>query len=162
MKYNSIREYFSSLYNILYGILLVPLLAFVYLYLEQQAGDLSPEITEGNMLVLGLGCVVVADWIVSFIMFSKGLQHVHQLKGFGERLEKYRTITIVRYAIISSSCLLLAIGFYFTTHQVLTALFVVGMIMQSSFWPTTYRVANHLKLKGEERDMIIHKKDFSK
>lgn len=161
MKYNSIREYFNSLYNILYGILLVPLLAFVYLYLEQQAGDLVPTITESNMLVAILAFVVIVDWAISFVLFNRGLRQVHQLPGLGERLEKYRTITIVRYAIISSSCLFLAVGFYLTTNQALTAFFVMGMILQSSFWPTTYRLANHLKLKGEEREMIIHKKDFS-
>jgi hypothetical protein len=86
---------------------------------------------------------------------------VIQVTGLGERLEKYRRITIVRYGIISSSCLILAVGFYLTQNQLLTALFVMAMILQSSFWPTTYRLANHLELKGEEREMIIRKKDFS-
>ncbi len=161
MKYSSIREYFNSFYNTLYGILLVPLLAFAYLYLEQQAGNLETKILENNVVIVVLAFFVLMEWVVSFILFNKGIKQACQLIALVERLEKYRTITIVRYVIISSSCLLLAIGFYLTTNQALTAMFVMGMILQSSFWPTTYRLANQLKLNGEEREMIIHKKDFS-
>ena len=114
------------------------------------------------MLIAVLAFIVIADWAVSFVLYNRGMKALFLLNGLGERLEKYKTITIVRYAMISSSCLLLAVGFYLTTNQALTALFVVGMILQSSFWPTTYRLANHLRLKGEEREMIIHKKDFMK
>lgn len=160
MKFNSIREFFNTLYNILYGILLVPLLVFVYLYLEQRSGNLMAEIVESSLLVWILSSVVIFEWAMSFVIFHKGMKAVEQRIGLGERLEKYRSITIVRYAMISSSCLILALGFYLTQHQVFTALFVMAMILQSSFWPTTYRLANHLKLKGEEREMIIRKKDF--
>lgn len=160
MKFNSIREFFNTLYNILYGILLVPLLIFMYLYLEQQSGSLMSQIVESSLLVWVLSLVVIFEWAMSFVIFHKGMKAVDQRIGFGERLEKYRAITIVRYAIISSSCFVLTVGFYLTQHQVFSALFVMGMILQSSFWPTTYRVAKHLKLKGEEREMIIRKKDF--
>lgn len=159
MQFNSIRDFFNALYNILYGILLVPLLAFVYLYLEQQAGRLEPILQQSGLIVTVLAVIVIVDWGVSFALFNNGLKRARQLTLLGERLQHLRYITIVRYVLISSSCLLLAVGFYFTSHQALTALFVVSMILQSSFWPTTYRVCDQLELKGEEREMVIRKQD---
>ncbi len=161
MQINSIRDYFTSLYNILYGILLLPLLAFVYLYLEQQAGRLEPKVVERDIIVGVLAIVVVVDWVVSYVLFKNEIKKARQIESLGMRLEKFKSITIVRYAIVSSSCLFLAVGFYFTTHQALTGLFVVGMILLSSIWPTTYRVCDQLQLQGEEREMIIKKKDLS-
>ena len=50
MNFNSLREYFYKLHNLLYGILLIPLLAFVVLYWQMQIGNIHGVLQQNEYI----------------------------------------------------------------------------------------------------------------
>lgn len=160
MKFTSIREYFYKLHNILYAVILVPLVPFGYLYLEIQANKLVPVYTnEPTMIVAFLAFLVVLEWIVSGFLFSSRLKQHKLLTSLGERMEKYADLTIVRFSIVSFSGLFLGAGLYLTHHPVFIAMFVFNIILMSLVWPLPGKLCRDLALKGDEKDMVLHRRD---
>jgi len=163
MKYNSLREYFYKLHNLLYGVILAPLLAFVVLYWQMQAGNVDGLLKQdeylNQLLLVVLSFIVLFDWIISLLLFNRGLKETRTLDSLGKKLDRYYSFTLLRFALVVSGSLGLAIGFYLTENQLFTILFVSGFAILLLFWPTPSKVCNDLQLKGDERTLVLHKKD---
>ena len=106
MKYNSIREYFYKLHNLLYAFILLPLLVFVVLYWQIQGGNLSGPFYLDTMvtqiLIALMGAVIFTDWVISLLLFNRGLKSIRKIQSLGERLDRYFSLTVLRFAIILS------------------------------------------------------------
>lgn len=163
MKYNSIREYFYKLHNLLYAIMLVPLLAFVTLYGLMEAGHIEGQLKQDkmlNQLLLGVfSFVVITDWGLSFILFQRGIKAARTLGSLGEKLDRYFSFTMFRFVLVMSGSLGLAVGFFLTENQLFTVMVVASFSVLLLFWPTPSRVCNDLHLKGDEQTLVLYKKD---
>jgi hypothetical protein len=162
MKYNSVPEYFYKFHNRLYALVLIPLLTFVVLYWKMKTGDIeggSQNIDFNRLLLLVFIILVLTEWLVSFFLFRRSLKPILTLDSLGERLDKYYRLTIVRFTLVVSGLLLLATGFYLTHDQYFTILFVTSILGLAFFWPTSAKVCDDLRLKGDERKLILYKLD---
>ena len=163
MKYNSIREYFYKLFNILFALLLLPLLVFVVLYWQIQEGNLvGPFYLDEKInqtLIILIGAVVFTDWLISFSLFSKRLKSMKRIQSLGTRLDRYASLTILRFVLILSGSLVLAVGFCLTENQIFSIIVVVNMLLLLPLWPFPSKVCRDLQLKGDERTLVFHKKD---
>ncbi|MBL7842357.1 MAG: hypothetical protein KF846_14670 [Cyclobacteriaceae bacterium] len=161
MNFHSIGQYFYKLYSILFVLLLVPLVAFIFLYQALRTElvlvvDLSKYQQQITYVV---GGVVISVWLVAYFIFVTRLQPMQKIFSLGERLSKYATLTIVRSVLFSIGLLLLAIGYFFSENQWLTIGFITSLLLPVLFWPIPSRVCRHLKLKGDERMMVLYKMD---
>lgn len=163
MKYNSIKEYFYKMYNLLYLMMLVPLLTFVVVYWQMLEGNLyGPFYGEKDfslILLIAMGVIVFSDWMVSFFFFSKRLGSIRKIQSLGIRLDQYYSLTIVRFGIILSGSLVLAVGFCLTENQFFTMVAISNLVLVLLVWPRTAKVCNDLQLKGDERMLVLYKKD---
>jgi hypothetical protein len=163
MKYNSIREYFYKMYSLLYAIILTPLLVFVVLYWliieEELRGAFYMDDATTQILLMLLGGVVVMDWIGSLIVFNRGVSSIISVPSLGDRLDKYYRYTLVRFSIVATGTLCLAVGFYLTEDQMFTVISGGSMLLLLAFWPFPSKVCRDLKLKGDERTLVLYKKD---
>jgi hypothetical protein len=163
MKYNSIREYFYKLHSVLYAFVLLPLLCFAALYWWMSEGELEgPFHRDENMnqiLLAALGGLVLMEWIISTFLFVRGLRMARKLTSLGDRLDRYYAFTLVRFAVIMTSSLALAVGFYLTENQWFTMIAGGSLLMLLAFWPGPAKVCRDLKLKGDERTLVLYKKD---
>ena len=80
-------------------------------------------------------------------------------QGLGAKLDKYFEITIVRYSFLASAGLVLAAGFYLTGNDLFSAFYILNLVMCATSWPGAGKVCKELMLKGDEREMVYHKKD---
>jgi hypothetical protein len=55
--------------------------------------------------------------------------------------------------------LLLAVGLFLTRSDIFTAFYIAGLIFSAVFWPTSRKVSDDLRLRGDERQMVYYKKD---
>lgn len=157
MDFLTIGQYFNKLFSALLVILLAPIVAFIVIYLGPGPAD--PDGTSLTLSGFLMLAIVVIDWLIIFISFDKKIKSIRNGQGLRIKLEKYYRLTIVRYMLAAGGCLVLASGFYFTGDDVFTGIFVASLVATAALWPTSPKVCNDLKLKGDEREMVYYKKD---
>jgi cytochrome c oxidase subunit IV len=163
MKYSSIREYFYKMHSLLYAIILLPLLMFVMLYWLMNEGKLEGQFYANDemkqWLLLVFSGVVFLDWIAAVIVFNRGINATRKIVSLGERLDKYYRYTLIRFLVVMMGALLLAAGFYLTEDQRFTLVGGVSIVLVLVFWPFPAKVCKDLQLKGDERTLVLYKKD---
>ncbi len=162
MKYNSVPEYFYKLYGRLYALILLPLICFGLLYWEMKTGNIEPisqDIQLNQLLLLVVILALLAEWIISFFLFRTKVKSILTLGSLGERLDHYYRFTLIRFALMVSGLVMLAVGLFVTRDQYFTILFVASMVGLGFLWPTSAKVCDDLQLKGDERKLILYKLD---
>jgi uncharacterized membrane protein YwzB len=163
INFSSLREYFYKLHNRLYVIVLIPLIAFVILYWQMQSGNIQGVLRDDEYLnqvaLVALSSLVLVDWVISFFMFKRGMKATRTLDSLGKKLDRYYAFTLLRFSLVVSGSLGLAIGFYLTENQIFTILFISSLALLLLFWPTPVKVCNDLHLKGDERTLVQYKMD---
>jgi hypothetical protein len=155
MNFLTIGQYFNKLQSALLFILIVPLLIFTTLYLFAH-GMAEDQLSEYYIVI---SAAVVLDWFMAVVIFNKKIKSARNQQGLGAKLDKYFKLTIVRYSVLSSASLLLAVGLYLSGSDVFMAMYMVGLLIAGILWPTSRRVSDDLKLRGDEREMVYYKKD---
>lgn len=155
MTFITIGQYFNKLHSGLFTLLIIPVMVFSALYFFVGGKEPDPRM-EYYLIV---GTAVLLDWAMAMVIFNKKIKSARNEQGLGAKLDKYFKITIVRYGILSSASLMLALGLYLTRSDFFTAMYVAGLIFSGTLWPTGRKVSEDLRLRGDERQMVYFKKD---
>jgi hypothetical protein len=156
MEFITISQYFYKLYNALLLVLLIPIFAFIFIYVWTPIDFYSSPVWPFR---IALTSIVAVDWLAMLFFHFKKIKSIRNDQGLRIKLEKYFQLTIVRYTVIGMGCILLAVGFYLTHDNFITGLFTLNLILLGIFWPSASRVCKELKLRGDEREMVYYKKD---
>ena len=112
-----------------------------------------------QILIVLMGSVLFTDWFISLFLFNRGLKSIRKIQSLGERLDRYFSLTVLRFTIILSGSLLLAIGFFLTESQEFTIVAISNLLLVLLVWPRPAKVCGDLQLKGDERTLVLYKKD---
>jgi hypothetical protein len=156
MEYFTIGQYFNKLNIRLLLIILLLLLGFIIAYLQSA----TPSEPVTWLSFPQTATIVGADWFIMFVYYLKKIKSIANDQGLGLKLTKFFYLTIVRFIMIALACVFLLYGFYLTKDDKLTGLFVINLALMGVLWPTSKKVTNDLRLKGDEREMVYYKKDF--
>jgi hypothetical protein len=161
MKFYSLRQYFYTLYTWLFALILVPLFAFVICYRVFRFDSFQTiEFgLSGLSSASGFVLIAFAAWVVSYWIFWRNIEAFRKLQSLGERLSRYARLTIVRYLWIVTGMMTLVVGYYITFNGWLTVVFLLSMGMPLLIWPLPSRVCRDLKLKGDERMVVLYRMD---
>jgi hypothetical protein len=155
MNFITITQYFNKLQIVLFALLIAPLLVFITLYFF--AGAVTADHRREYFIIIP--AVAALDWLMAMIIFNKKIKSLRKAQGLGPKLDKYFGLTIVRFSLISSASLILALGFYLSRSDVFSILYAAGLVFAGILWPTSGKVTDDLQLKGDEREMVYFKKD---
>ncbi|HRG78753.1 MAG TPA: hypothetical protein PL167_04045 [Cyclobacteriaceae bacterium] len=159
MKFNSVKEYFLKLNNTGYQLMMVPLILFIYFYTQSYFLDSQPLIEPpmGDYLLLILIGLSVAVLTIVQIKSAKKANRIATEVGLGIKLEKLGTVLIARMVWKAAITLLMPIGLVVTGNQLFSVLFGITLAWFFLQWPTPGRVSELLKLRGDEREMVLSK-----
>jgi len=159
MKFNSVKEYFLKLNNTGYQLMMVPLILFIYFYTQSYFLDSQPLIEPpmGDYLLLILIGLSVAVLAIVQIKSAKKANRIATEVGLGIKLEKLGTVLIARMVWKAAITLLMPIGLVVTGNQLFSVLFGITLAWFFLQWPTPGRVSELLKLRGDEREMVLSK-----
>lgn len=165
MKYNSLREYFYKLHTTLYAIILVPLLLFVFFYLEINSERMVPVYSKEQVIysiLTYLFCfLMIVDGVMAYFLFRRLIQATFGIVSLGEKLDVYFKAIVIRTALLSGAGILMATGFFLTANAIFTVFFLIILSLISILWPTPNRIAKELRLKNDERTIILKKGDLN-
>ena len=157
MEFATIKEYFYKLQTALFLTLLVPLVLFVVLYSSTDAGLIEEE--QSISVISFLLFLMAFDALSGLILFRIKLKRIRELSTLRGRLQHYYSLTIVRSYINVITCIMPALAFFLTAEPVLVFVFGGALIFLFLQWPRPGKVCRDLQLKGDEREMVLYKKD---
>src|SRR5688572_16191460 len=120
MQWITLGQYFYKLYSAVLLILLVPIFAFIFIYWRLIDAE-APAVIFKNATPLFI--IPLLSWLIIFFSCNKKIKSIRKDQGLRLKLEKYFTLTIVRYILGVVGCLALAYGFYLTRDNRFTGLF---------------------------------------
>lgn len=159
MKFNSVKEYFYKLNNTGYQLLMVPLILFIYFYSQSYFYDSQPLIEprfNAYLLYVLIGLSVTTLTTVHIRTRIKATRIAAEV-GLGIKLEKLGSLLIGRMIWKAVITVLMPLGLLATGNQAFSILFGVTLVWFFLQWPTPSRVAALLKLRGDEREMVLSK-----
>jgi len=135
---------------------------FLVVYYLSLSGLISPYIWDPSLVdflrFTYLVLILITLTIVHLEVYKR-LKHHSQVVGLGKKLDLYYLVVQMKMKTILGVSLFLAAGLLSTGHEWFTIYFG-GMIVWFLFqWPTPKMVSRQLKLKGDERTMVITKGD---
>jgi len=155
MKYNSIGEYFYKLSNRCLGLILLPLLVVLAIYLVSNYVFNTPNwiaITQlfGDQLIpLEVGILAVLT-TVQLIITANSLKQLRREPSLGKRMSDYVPVVMTRFWALSLMLLVTGCLTFFSGHlNLLYPLPVIGFLGLIQ-WPSVTNMARDLKLRPEE------------
>ena len=151
------KSYVRTLQNIAFMSQGLPVMAFIYVYLESSNQNLMVYIPEMYhtmfFTLLMIVCTMMIYW--SYKNYQNLIHEALAEERFTERLKIYKKATTTRYIVYGISAALITIGMYLTSYQPFGALFGVMIVFLSWHNPNARRIVKELKLKGHEKEVIL-------
>lgn len=158
MKFNSIKEYFYKLTNGGYQRMMLPLILFT-LYFGQSSFMLFQPFLSNETLIdpIFYGIVVVTILCLTTVqvVYHFKFKSYAEMIGLGLKLENYGAAALHKMNWISIAALLQPLGLFVTADNRLAINFVVVVAWFFLQWPSPKTVARQLRLKGDERTMVV-------
>jgi hypothetical protein len=128
------------------------------LYLEAQNGStLAVENAKMDVLNFVMPFFILAIIGGSIFLFRSHLKLIDTKLFLPDKLKKYLHSSLIKFAGLELALILSVVGYYLSYSNTFVAMFVIVLVFFSLSKPTTYRVADALRLEGEERDLVINK-----
>lgn len=162
MKFSSIKEYFYKLNNICYVITLIPLGVFIFLYLKMQKGEIYAAIQEQQqILTVQLAVFVLSGLILTIVhlVVKKKLKVYSRELGLGNKMDRYFYLSLNRIVMGALVSILVAGGLWLTGSEIFSVYFLGILLWMASQWPTPKRMCTELLLKGDEKEMVLYKRE---
>jgi len=153
-----VAEIYNKLNLLFHAILALPLLAFVWMYLEYNSGSMQPFLEDqstADMLGFALPLMTVGVIVGAFILFNAGLRSIDPAKGLFNQVQGYFQKAIILYAMLELGLILNLVGYYLDQRNIYMAMYMIVLVFFSIYKPTLNRLAKHLNINGKDKDFLI-------
>ena len=151
------KSYIQKIQTIAYLCLGIPLLFFIYLYLESSVGRLEEKIQTSYhpyaLIPIVIFCSLLILWgMIKYRFFINQSLSRSELR---EKLKIYEHANVYRFVSYGISTSLISIGFYLTDAQPFAALFAIMIVLFSINNPSSRKIITELKLNKSEKEIIL-------
>ena len=151
------KSYVRTLQNIAFASQGLPIVAFIYVYLESTHNEL-PEIIPGawhHVLFLPVMavCGLLLYW--SYKNYKNLIGQALAENDFARQLDIYKRATTTRYIVYGTCAAFITAGLYLTSYEPFTVLFAIMIILLSAHNPNARRIVRELRLKDHKKDVIL-------
>lgn len=158
------KEYIRKLINIAHVSIGIPLLFFLYVYLESTAETLNAIIDQQYKVPVFIFVFIIA--LVLIVLghkkYKARLLEARQKDILRDKLILYQKGTALRFVAYSISSLLISTGFFLTDFQPFAAFFGIMIVLFSINNPNARKTAIDLQLKDDDKDIILKGLDLPK
>lgn len=156
MKFLSIREFFYKLNTIGFILLLLPVVAFIFLYI--RLGETTPMITDPAEINLLLGATVLFQVVLLTTVHLRKKSKIQVVKTrieLSSRMDGYGEIFIFRMSLYALNSLIIAVEFYFTGSLYFTGIMILIVLTGIAQWPMRKSFCKLLGLNRSETEMVL-------
>jgi divalent metal cation (Fe/Co/Zn/Cd) transporter len=157
------EDFHNKLGIVFHASLGLPLLPFVLLYLEIKNNGYIGFMPSG-IITLSISYLVP---LISGLLVLYGYRtarsvgtEARQELSLKDKLLHYYVGARKFYLLVGLACIILAVTLWLTASGVLIVSYVIVLFVMSLNRPTSKRYIKGLQLMGEEKDIILNKKDY--
>jgi len=157
------KEYIRKLVNINSLSAGIPLLFFIWVYLESSSEQLIPLVDEASTMILFIPILIICALLAVYGMkiFRNQISKASNSDLLLTKLDLYMKGAMYRSVAYSIASILISIGFFLTDFQVFPALFGIMIILFSIANPNARRIVNDLKLRDRNKEIILKGLDIT-
>jgi len=156
----TLKEFFYNLYNRSLLSMLLSVVALLLIYYFIFIG-IIPHLVEDvfiiNTLLIITPLIVIVALTIVHLRIAKHCKKISQEPNLGNKLDLYFSQATQKTNSIIFASLILSTGFALTSNETFSIYFAVLILWNLLQWPFPKKVCNNLKLKGDERKMVMTK-----
>jgi len=156
------KMYLQKLQTTAYLSLGIPLLFFIYIYLESSVDQLTETIPSEYHLSILIPILILS---IAFLYWSHKKYKYNIEQSFTktelkEKLKLYQIASNTRFLVYGACAIMICIGFYLTNYQPFAALYGIMLVLFSINNPNTRKIVGELKLKDQNKEIIYKGSDI--
>lgn len=156
LDYHFFDQYFNSFNIIFYAVVGFSILLFAVIFLNiKQQGGLNTSFGGNDSQWYYLAAVICLLFIwPAYSLYRKHLKGALQKGSLREKLEVFRSASLIKYAFLEAGNLIALALLFLTKEQLYLIVYAIMLIMFTINRPTPLRITRDLRLSGEEKDRI--------
>ena len=156
-------QYFLRKIQTIFSLIILPpatLALCTYLYHDKFRPDTLEVGPVVHYVILGF---VVGMTYLAYQSLFKGLKGLHKQVDLSlrKRLVIYYKIVSRQLFVLTMTVAVLSVAYLVTFDPYFFYLFLFVILFASLEWPTKHKIARHLRLKKEERNVIINQTEIN-
>ena len=158
----TLKDYFYKLYNRGMLMILLPIAEFLAIYYLILSGFLLPIVYDELLIIILIilfPIVVLTMLTIVQLEINRRLKKISEEPSLGRKLDLYFPLAKRKINSLVWAALLFGVGFFFTGDDRFSIYFGGLILWYAWQWPAPRKVARDLKLKGDEREMVISRGD---
>ncbi len=136
----------------------IPLVGFIYLFLKIANQTYDPDLLTPEILVLlrvSIFMLVIIIVSLGIVAFNRQVKSLNPEMHLRDKLELYYSAATTRSILIEVASLIVLLGYALSAEEVYVAYYAICLIGFSLSYPTLLRIANQLRLKREDRELLF-------
>ncbi|MEM9858176.1 MAG: hypothetical protein AAF843_12500 [Bacteroidota bacterium] len=163
MNKNTPEVYHQKLSMAFHSMIALPLVAFVYLFLEDKHNDLEPILYDQ----LWVSFVTYGFSLMAFFLiflgrknFKRALAKINSEDHLKKRFDHYVSLSMKNYLLIGLASAVLVAGLLLTNSAFFIVEYVIVLFFLSIHRPTPDKYIRDLRLQGNEKKCVRNKLEF--
>ena len=161
MKFSNSQEFLNKLQVQLNLLIALPMLILIYFFLRIENNTYNPHIlTEDSLYILRIGVLflIIILVILGLISFSRQVNSLNPEMPLRDKLELFFSASLTRSYLFEISTLISLTGLILSGEQIYVGYYTICLVAFSITYPTLHRINQQLKLKKEDREIILSRK----
>lgn len=162
MKFGSIKEYFYKLYNYCLLLVLVPPLAFVFLYFvwpKKASYSIfeNEDMTETILIIFFV--LIITELTIVHLLLKRQFRQLRKEVALGVKMDRYAGLALMRIIAISACATLVSAAFFLTGNIWTAGIFALLLMWMWLQWPSPKKFCNDLSVRNDERELLLKSRD---
>jgi hypothetical protein len=160
LKFANSQEFLNKLQLQVNLMIALPMLVLIYFFLRIENGSYAPDILpEETIFYLRIGVIflVIVLVVLGFVSFKRSIDTLNPEMHLRDKLELYFSASITRSAIFEAATIISLAGLILSGEQVYVGYYTICLVAFSVTYPTLPRINQQLKLKKNEREIILRR-----
>lgn len=160
MRFKDAKAFDQQMNLVFHAVLAGPLLFYGISYLRTIEGTNSPYLEEFSIGIKALISLLCGSFVFfAFYLYRKETRQARSQHTLNDKLNRLYTGSLIHYALLEFASIIAVLAFFLTFDHLFTAIYVAILFLMSMNRPTPRKYVQDLLLRGEERDMVMYKKE---